>query len=170
MFTPPVRVCFVCSGNICRSPTAEVVLRAQAEDAGLGELVTVSSAGTGAWHVGEDMDERARRTLVQAGYDPKPHVANDFDADDFAANDIVVALDSTHHRVLWDLAGETPNPVQARAKIAMLRTFDPQLTPDVPPDVPDPYFGGAEGFEEVLGQVERSCAKLLELIRLNAEA
>ena len=68
MLSPPVRVCFVCSGNICRSPTAEVVFTAVAADAGLADLVEVSSAGTGSWHAGDDMDARSRRTLVEGGY------------------------------------------------------------------------------------------------------
>jgi protein-tyrosine phosphatase len=87
VLSAPVRVCFVCSGNICRSPTAEVVLTAIAAEAGTSELVEVSSAGTGSWHAGDDMDARSRRTLVQAGYSWGRHVARQFVPADFASWD-----------------------------------------------------------------------------------
>ena len=164
MLRPPVRVCFVCSGNICRSPTAEVVLTAIAADAGLGDLVEVSSAGTGSWHAGDDMDARSRRTLVEGGYSWRRHVARQFVPADFADCDVVVALDTGHSNVLWWLAAETPDPAEARAKIVLLRTFDPKLAAGEEPDVADPYYGNGRGFTEVLEQVERSCSVLLERI------
>ena len=159
-----MRVCFVCSGNICRSPTAEVVLTALARDAGWTDLVRVDSAGTGDWHAGDDMDGRSRATMTDAGYDVRPHVAKQFAADLFAERDVVVALDSGHRKALLWLAEETPDPPAARAKIVMLRDFDPQLGPGESPDVADPYYGGARGFVDVLEQIERSCARLLEAI------
>jgi protein-tyrosine phosphatase len=160
----PVRVCFVCSGNICRSPTAEVVLTAQARDAGLEHLIDVDSAGTGDWHVGEEMDRRSRATMTGAGYAVPSHVAKQFASEFFADRDVVVALDSGHRRALQRLAEEAGDPASAKAKIVMLRDFDPQLAPGEPPDVADPYYGGARGFADVLDQIERSCARLLDAI------
>lgn len=161
---PPVRVCFVCSGNICRSPTAEVVLAAVAEDAGLGELIVVDSAGTGGWHEGDDMDRRARATMVAAGYDVPRHTAKQFHAADFAQRDVVVALDSGHLEALRALAEDTPEPATARAKIVLLREHDPKLAPGEAADVADPYYGDADGFVDVLAQVQRSCEALLDVI------
>jgi protein-tyrosine phosphatase len=158
----PVRVCFVCSGNICRSPTAEVVLRELAE-AHPG-LVEVSSAGTGGWHVGEEMDRRSRATMLDAGHAVGRHAAQQFDAADFDRLDVVVALDSGHRQALEALAGRTADVPASRAKIVMLRDFDPELAPDEEPDVADPYYGGASGFTDVLAQIERSCSELLTAI------
>jgi protein-tyrosine phosphatase len=158
---PPIRICFVCSGNICRSPTAEVVLNRLAADAGLADRIAVDSAGTGSWHAGEDMDERSRRTLTDAGYDVPPHVARQFRADDFAETDLVVALDAGHRATLEGLAQRTADPDESRAKIVLLRSYDPKLRPDEDPDIADPYYGGRRGFLDVLEQVERSCAALL---------
>jgi low molecular weight protein-tyrosine phosphatase len=158
-----VRVCFVCSGNICRSPTAEVVFAALLRDAGVDD-VTVDSAGTGDWHVGDDMDRRARATLVEHGYDHPRHEAKQFTPADFDSRDLVVALDAGHVRYLRELASAADDPDDARAKIVLLRSFDPDADPaDL--DVPDPYYGGAEGFVEVLQQIERAGAGLLASVR-----
>ena len=166
----PVRICFVCSGNICRSPTAEVVLTALARDAGLDHLVEVDSAGTGDWHAGDDMDARSRQTMAGAGYLVPGHVAKQFAAELFADRDVVVALDTGHRKALLWLADETPDPAAARAKVVMLRDFDPQLAPGEAPDVADPYYGGTRGFEDVLEQIERSCARLLDAIEAAVES
>jgi protein-tyrosine phosphatase len=164
MLSAPVRVCFVCSGNICRSPTAEVVLRRLVAESGQPELVTISSAGTGDWHAGDDMDERSRLALVQAGYAVEQHVARQFQPADFDELDLVVALDKGHRSVLWWLAAETSDTDSARAKIVLLREFDPELRPGESPDVADPYYSNHGGFRLVLEQVERSCAQLLAAI------
>jgi protein-tyrosine phosphatase len=164
MLHAPVRVCFVCSGNICRSPTAEVVLRRQAADARLTHLLRVDSAGTGGWHEGDEMDERSRRTMLFAGYDVPAHLAKQFTPADFATRDLVVALDTGHYNVLWWLAAETADVDAARAKTVLLRRFDPLLEAGEQPDVADPYYGGRGGFSEVLEQIERSCAQLLTAI------
>jgi protein-tyrosine phosphatase len=158
---PPVRVCFVCSGNICRSPTAEVVFRALASAAGRADRFDVDSAGTGSWHAGDDLDRRSRSTLERAGYAPGRHVAKQFTAADFAARDVVVALDRGHRDELWSLAAATPDPDAARDKIVLLRAYDPRAGAGDALDVPDPYYGGSGGFAEVLDQVQRSCAGLL---------
>lgn len=164
MVSPPVRVCFVCSGNICRSPTAEVVLRRLADDAGRAGSLSIDSAGTGGWHAGDDMDPRARRTMVHAGYDVAPHCARQFEATDFAERDLVVALDAGHHHALWWLATQTDDVDAARAKIVLLRSFDPQWHEGEDRDVPDPYYGGADGFKDVLAMIERGSAGLLQAI------
>src|SRR5258708_14046986 len=93
------RVCFVCTGNICRSPVAEWVLKAKVADAGLSGLVVVDSAGTGDWHAGDPADPRAVRVLARHGY-PSRHVARQFEPADFARRDLVVALASGHLRTL----------------------------------------------------------------------
>jgi protein-tyrosine phosphatase len=157
----PVRICFVCSGNICRSPTAEVVLNRLVAAAGVADTIVVSSAGTGSWHVGEDMDARSRRVLTDAGYDVPRHVARQFRAGDFEAFDLVVALDSEHLATLNALAEHSDDPAGARHKVRLLRSFDPDLADGESRDVADPYYGGPDGFRVVLEQVERSCAGLL---------
>jgi protein-tyrosine phosphatase len=160
----PVRICFVCSGNICRSPTAEVVLRRLTDEAGVTDQVEIDSAGTGSWHAGDDMDRRSRSTLEDAGYIPAVHSAKQFVPADFAQRDLVLALDAGHHNVLWWLAAETPDPAAARAKIVMLRSFDLSLSKGDDLDVPDPYYGRSGGFTEVLAQIERACAGLLDAV------
>jgi low molecular weight protein-tyrosine phosphatase len=157
----PVRVCFVCSGNICRSPTSAVVLTHLAAQAGLADMIEATSAGTGSWHVGEDMDDRSRQVLTDAGYTVPRHVARQFRAADFANHDLVVALDEGHRAALENLAGRTADPSGSRAKVVLLRSYDPKLRPGEQPDVADPYYGGRRGFLDVLEQVERSCGGLL---------
>ncbi len=147
-----IRVVFVCTGNICRSPTAEAVLRQQVHDAGLGDDIEVSSAGTGGWHVGEDADPRSLQTLRARGYDLR-HSARQFAPDWFDRHDLVVALDASHQA---DLRALRPG-----VEVPLLRDWDP----DGPGDVPDPYYGGQRGFENVLDLVERSCRGLLEELR-----
>jgi protein-tyrosine phosphatase len=161
-----VRVCFVCSGNICRSPTAEVVFAVLAGQAGFE--ATTDSAGTGGWHVGQDMDRRSRATLETAGYTPALHGAKQFTAADFAERDVVVALDSGHLRELRSLAGRADEPDEALAKIVLLRDFDPTAEPGS--DVADPYYGGQRGFEDVLEQIERASAGLLAHLRAQEQA
>ncbi|HEU5267085.1 MAG TPA: low molecular weight protein-tyrosine-phosphatase [Jatrophihabitans sp.] len=164
MAIAPIRICFVCSGNICRSPTAAVVLTRLAADQGRADLLAVDSAGTGDWHAGDDMDTRARRTLVHGGYDVATHCARQFDAADFERRDLVVALDAGHLHALWWLATEATDVDAARRKIVLLRAFDPQWQPGDDGDVPDPYYGGPDGFREVLQTVESSCAGLLQAV------
>ena len=153
------RVCFVCTGNICRSPMAESVFHARVEDAGLGHLVEADSAGTDSWHEGEDADPRAVAVLREHGY-AADHTARRFVRSWFADLDLVIALDTGHLRALRRLA---PTPQDA-AKVRLLRSFDPAADPD-DLDVPDPYYGGREGFEECLEMVEAASDGLLAAVR-----
>ncbi len=128
--------------------------------------VQVDSAGTGDWHAGDDMDRRARATLLAHGYRPPLHVAKQFTAADFAGRDLVVALDRGHEARLAQLAGLTEDPEAAREKIVLLRSYDPSAD-DL--DVPDPYYDGPDGFVEVLRQIERACAGLRDRVAQQSE-
>jgi protein-tyrosine phosphatase len=162
MSRPAMRIVFVCTGNICRSPTAEVVMRALVDGAGLAGQVEVSSAGTGDWHAGEGADPRAVAVLRRCGYDPGAHVARVFEPSWFAEADLVVALDRSHERELRRVAGAGDED-----KLRLLLDFDPEATGR---DVPDPYYGGAGGFEDVLALIERGCRGLLEAVRRDLAA
>jgi len=159
--TPVYRVCFVCTGNICRSPMAEWVLRAKLHDAGLAGSVAVDSAGTGDWHVGDDADPRTVQVLAEHGY-PSRHTARQFATADFAERDLVVALDHGHLRTLrrWRAAAGGRDD---RPELRLLREFDPAATPDRL-DVPDPYYGALTGFEECLAMVESAMPGLVRHI------
>ncbi|HEX2658810.1 MAG TPA: low molecular weight protein-tyrosine-phosphatase [Polyangia bacterium] len=153
-----VRVCFVCLGNICRSPTAEAVMRHLVKQAGLDGVVEVESAGTGDWHVGELRDRRSRDVGEQRAI-PLSGRARQFVASDFARFDWVLAMDG---RNLNDLRAMAPDQA-ARDRIRLLRSFDPASSPDA--DVPDPYFGGDDGFERVFDICVAACTGLLATIR-----
>ena len=153
MLPPPrtpgrYRLALVCLGNICRSPMAHVVLEHQLARAGLADVVEVRSSGTGDWHVGQPMDERAAATLAAAGLDPTRHRARTFDPDRRDDLDLVLAMD---HANLRDVGGRDE-------RTRLFRDFDPVDPGD---DVPDPYYGGPAGFEEVLRMVERTSASLV---------
>jgi protein-tyrosine phosphatase len=145
------RIAVVCLGNICRSPMAAAVLRSKLADAGLAEVVTVSSAGTGDWHIGARADRRARAALVARGY-PDDHRARQFAAADFAEHDLVLGLDSANVRDLRLIAPDT-------AAAARVRLFDGER------EVPDPYCGGPADFELVLDQIERAAEVLVVELR-----
>jgi protein-tyrosine phosphatase len=156
------RVCFVCTGNICRSPMAESVFRARTAEAGLDDRVEADSAGTGGWHEGDGADPRAVRVLTEHGYD-SDHTARQFQASWFARLDLVIALDSGHLKALRRLA---PTEEDAR-KVRLLRSYDPAAGDDL--DVPDPYYGGLDGFEECLEMVEAASEGLLAAVRAEVE-
>ena len=140
---------------------AHVVLEQRLAEAGLDDRVTIVSAGTGSWHTGEAMDERAARTLSAAGYDPTRHAARRFTTDWYAENDLILAMDASNHADISDLAPD----VESLAKVQMFRTYDPEAS-DADNEVPDPWFGGAEGFDHVLQMVERTVDGLVaELVR-----
>lgn len=151
---PPFRVIFVCTGNICRSPMAEVVFRHLVERAGFGGRIATESAGTGEWHVGERADPRALAALADRGYDGQTHRARQFEADWFPGLDLVLAFDRGQERTLRQAAPSDPD----RGKIALLRAFDPHADPAA--EVPDPYYSDARMFGRVLGMIEDACAGL----------
>ncbi|MEV7732007.1 low molecular weight protein-tyrosine-phosphatase [Streptomyces sp. NPDC088921] len=156
------RVCFVCTGNICRSPMAESVFRARVAEAGLDGLVEVDSAGTGGWHEGDGADPRTVSVLEEHGYDGG-HTARQFQPSWFSRLDLVIALDTGHLKALRRLA---PTPQDA-AKVRLLRSYDPAAGDDL--DVPDPYYGGLDGFEECLEMVEAASERLLAEVREQTE-
>lgn len=160
----PIRVCFVCTGNICRSPSAEVVLRARLTEAGWADRVSVDSAGTAPWHAGKDMDPRARQALTKHGYAVPPHVARQFQAADFADRDLVIALDAGHLARLGQLARLADDPADAAASLSLLRGHDPAAVAEHDLDVGDPYYDGEAEFETALRQIEAACAGLVRLI------
>ncbi|MGZ9932053.1 low molecular weight protein-tyrosine-phosphatase [Streptomyces sp. NC-S4] len=153
------RVCFVCTGNICRSPMAESVFRAHVAAAGLDTLVEVDSAGTGGWHEGDGADPRTIAVLEAAGYE-QDHRARLFRSSWFARLDLVIALDAGHLRDLRALAPTA----QDAAKVRLLRSYDP-AAPAAETDVPDPYYGPLDGFEECLELVEAASPGLLDAVR-----
>ncbi|WP_063550000.1 low molecular weight protein-tyrosine-phosphatase [Burkholderia territorii] len=152
-----VAICFVCLGNICRSPTAEGVMRHQVDAAGLADRITIDSAGTGDWHVGEPPDTRAQAAARTRGYDLSALRARQVSAADFERFDLLLAMDEANFAELRRRC-----PPEHRDKVRLLMEFAPGATET---EVADPYFGGAQGFEAVLDQVERACAGLLETLR-----
>jgi protein-tyrosine phosphatase len=156
----PLRVCFVCTGNICRSPSAEVVLRARLAEAGWADRVVIDSAGTGPWHAGKDMDPRARQALSRRGYSAPRHVARQFTAEDFAGRDLVIGLDAGHLARLGQLVRLAGDPGDAAASISLLRSYDPDAVAAGDLDVPDPYHHGEAEYEAALTQIEAACAGL----------
>jgi len=156
-----MRILFVCLGNICRSPTAEAVMRSLVTEAGLADEIEVESAGTGNWHAGEPPDPRATETAAERGVELVGS-ARQIDAADFENFDLLIAMDRANHAELLRMA---PN-ADARDRVGLLREFDPEAPDaDPAPGVPDPYFGGGDGFAEVIEIVDRCCASLLDSIR-----
>ena len=153
-----MRICFVCLGNICRSPTAEGVMRKLVDQAGLAHAIAIDSAGTGEWHVGEQPDPRTVEAAARRGIS-LDHLARTFTRDDFDRFDLVLAMDRDNYDTLQRLArGRTHVP-----PIRMLRSFDDAAPADA--EVPDPYSGEDDGFEEVLDICERACRGLLAHVR-----
>ena len=150
----PVRVCFVCLGNICRSPTAAGVMRHQVRAAGLDEMIHVDSAGTAAYHVGELPDDRARAEARRRGVDIDD-AAWQFRAHHFDEFDLVLAMDDENVRNLHRLSTDPDH----QAKVRLLRSYDPEAPPGAP--VPDPYYGSGDGFAEVFDLVDAACRGLL---------
>ncbi len=152
-----VGVLFVCTGNICRSPTAEGVFRHLVQVHGLTKDITVDSAGTHSYHIGEPPDERAMEAAVRRGYDMKGQTARRIREGDFRTFDLVLAMDRDHLRMLTDMA-----PGDSYERVKLFLSFAPG---DAGLDVPDPYYGGAKGFEQVLDLVEAGSKGLLEAIQ-----
>jgi protein-tyrosine phosphatase len=156
------RVLFVCLGNICRSPAAEAVFAKLAADAGAADDFTIDSAGTGAWHVGESADARMRRAAKNRGI-MITSVARQVSRGDFERFDLLVAMDASNFDALLRMA-----PAGHRSKVVLFRDFDPQSPGE---DVPDPYYGGDDGFDDVLNIVTRAGEGLLaELTKRRARS
>jgi protein-tyrosine phosphatase len=157
--TDPVRLCFVCLGNICRSPTAEGVMAELVAEAGLSHRIEVDSAGTGSWHVGQPADSRAVATARRRGVH-LTGTARQFHPGDFYRFDLVLAMDSRNLADLHDLAPDG----HEREKVRLLLSFDPAGSP-LELDVPDPYYGEGDGFTVVYDLVEAACRGLLAHVR-----
>ena len=160
---PPFRITTVCLGNICRSPMAEAVIRARIADAGLEERVSVDSAGTDGWHIGEDADPRALQTLRAAGYD-LAHSGRQITTEWFLEPghpDLLLTMDSSNYATVIALAPDSA----ARERVRMMRSFDPALegVPAGDPrlDVPDPWYGDHDGFADVLVMLEAAADGLV---------
>lgn len=150
-----MRICFVCQGNIIRSPLAEHIFLQLADEKGVVDKYFVDSAGTIAYHAGERPDRRMRQVAAERGlvYSGR---AKQFKRDDFARFDLIIAMDKANRQSLqgWTVTTEQDN------KIHLMREFDSQGEPNL--DVPDPYYGGPDGFISTFEIVKRSCEGLLE--------
>ena len=153
-----ISICFVCLGNICRSPTAEGVMRYQVGEAKLAERIAIDSAGTGNWHIGAPPDERAQHAAAQRGYDLSGLRGRQIAVPDFERFDLLIAMDNANVAALQRIC-----PPAQRDKIRLLMEFVPQgdsrWTGER--EVTDPYFGDATGFEQVLDQCEAACRGLI---------
>jgi protein-tyrosine phosphatase len=155
-----VRLLFVCMGNICRSPTAEAVMRGLVSREGLETVIEIDSAGTNGWHAGQPPDWRSRtaaklRGVVVEGEARQVHVS------DFARYDLLLAADADNVVALRAIAPDA----EAAARVRLLREFDPAALASGDLEVPDPYYGGEDGFEHVLDVVEAACEGLLACLR-----
>jgi protein-tyrosine phosphatase len=151
----PVRVLFVCLGNICRSPLAEGVFRDKVRAAGLSDRIEIDSAGTGGWHVGEPPDRRMIATARGHGVDLSAQRARQFADTDLADFDHILAMDKSNlHDILYLDEGQ-----DFGQRVTLFRQWDPEPGTY---EVPDPYYGGPEGFEEVYRMVDRTAENLLQ--------
>ncbi|MEF3192854.1 MAG: low molecular weight phosphotyrosine protein phosphatase [Halothiobacillaceae bacterium] len=152
-----VSVLFVCMGNICRSPTAEGVFRRKVAEAGLSGRIRIDSAGTHAYHVGNPPDPRAIQAAQRRGYDLSGLRARKVEVSDFSRFDYVLAMDEDNLAILERLM-----PTESSSRVALFMAFAPEYGAR---EVPDPYYGGPAGFEQVLDMVEAAAEGLLETIR-----
>lgn len=152
-----IRVCCVCLGNICRSPTAEGVLAHLIDEAGLSDQIEVDGAGTSGWHVGESPDPRSAAAARRHGVHLRGQ-SRQFQPEDFGRFDYIVAMDRKNRRDLLAMAPDA----QAAARVSLLRSHDPEADGE---DVPDPYYGQGDGFERVYQICLAGCRGLLADIR-----
>ena len=152
-----VHVCFVCLGNICRSPLAHGVFANLLKNQGLEDIIQVSSAGTGHWHVGNPPDRRMQATAQKHGISMDT-LAEQFQPSDFKRFDLVLAMDESNLAILESYSAD----VMENGKLRLFRSFDPENNGDL--DVPDPYYGGDNGFELVYQMVHRTCPEILKFL------
>lgn len=153
--TSGTSVLFVCMGNICRSPTGEGVMKHLLVEQGIQDHVFVDSAGTHSYHVGESADPRMIRAAADRGFDLTSR-ARQVEQADFSRFDLILAMDSDNLEALHQMAGEGESE-----HIRLLSSFLPS---SFPVDVPDPYYGGDQGFDEVLDMIEAACPQILDLL------
>lgn len=151
----PRAIMFVCQGNVCRSPLAQALFEHMVERRGLQKRYKADSTGVSSYHVGENADPRMRETAARHGVSVR-HRARAVTRRDLAGHDLILAMDRDNFAILQRMAQDD----EQRARIRMFREFDPQ--PDADHDVPDPWYGGMDGFETVYQIVERTCAALLD--------
>ena len=154
----PLRVCFVCRGNICRSPMAEAVMRDLVRDGGLADSIDVDSAGTSSWHIGASPDTRASDAADKRGV-RMAHRGRQFTRADFDVFDVVVVMDLDNRTELLRIA---PNGDEA-AKVRLLRGFDPDAQTAI--EIADPYYGAPQDFDRVFDEIATSCRGLLVHLR-----
>lgn len=147
------RILFVCLGNICRSPSAEGVFASRLQQSALAQQVQIDSAGTGGYHTGEPPDRRATAAALKRGYDLRAQRARAVADEDFSRFDLILAMDQSN---LDNLRARAPT--NAKAQLGLFMAF----APGWPAEVPDPYYGGDDGFEQVLDMLEAASAGLLE--------
>lgn len=153
----PVSVLFVCTGNICRSPTAHGVFETLARREGFGDRIAVDSCGTGDWHAGEPPDERSQKHALARGYDLSQLRARQVRASELAATDHILVMDRGHLASVLAIC-----PPEHRSKVKLFLDFAPNQPVR---EVPDPYYGGAGGFDHVLDLVELGARGLLDHLR-----
>ena len=154
------KLCVVCLGNICRSPMAEALIRAELAAAGLTERVQVESAGTGDWHIGEPMDRTARAELMRRGYDGSSHRARQISAAWLDQFDLLIAMDHSNLRNLQRMAGGRTDIIH---RIRLFRSFDPAAPEDA--EVPDPYGGDPEEFARVFDIIQAAARGLVSALQ-----
>lgn len=163
MTTPnPFEICFVCLGNICRSPLAEGVFQTLINDSGLENQIVIESAGTGHWHVGASPDARMQATAREKGISLTSR-AQQIQPGDIRRYDLILAMDQANLEAMQYMC----SPEMAEQKIRLFRSFDPQADGDL--DVPDPYYGRDDGFEHVFQIVHRTCPPILDYVKSQME-
>lgn len=177
----PTRVMMVCTGNICRSPMAEIVLQHHLEQAGLGHRVEVDSTGISSYEQGNPIDHRARTSLQDRGYQVHEHHARQTRPGDIYARDLILAMTERHATALRKMStlgtsSAAPDDVGS-TRIRMFREFDPEMAPVLAEDgfvesdldLADPWYGGPEEFELCLNQIEAATPAIVDFLRARIE-